>query len=76
MIRIRQQNGESVDIDRAEAVEILGLDRRVAAVIIQDRKGSIHVSYPGELLFTGYCRARNLAAARVHQHSASELSTR
>jgi hypothetical protein len=68
MVRIRQQNGDVTEVDSTHAVEILGLDKRLAAVIIQDNKGSIHVSYPGDALFNGYCRMNALKPAKVHQH--------
>lgn len=72
MVRIRQQNGETVDVDETVAVEILGLDKCLAAVIVQDRGGAIHVVFPGEPLFTAYSRAYATPAARVHRHDTPE----
>jgi hypothetical protein len=68
MVRVRQQTGETVTIDKMEAVEILGLDGRLAAVVIQDRKGTIHVAYPGDPLFAGYCRVYGMQPAQLHKH--------
>ena len=70
MVRVRQQNGDTVAVDKAEAVEILGLDRRLAAVVIQDHRGAIHVAFPGEPLFNAYTRVHVVPAAHVHKHDA------
>ncbi len=69
MVRVRQKDGTVVDVTATDAVEILDLDRRLAVVITQDSRGSIHVSYPGEPLFSGYARLRGLPVAQVHQHA-------
>ena len=68
MIRVRQQNGSVVEVTAAEAVEILDNDKRLAVVIMQDRKGTTHVAYPGDPLFTGYCKTQGVTAARVYRH--------
>ena len=75
MVRLRQQNGETTSVDRLEAVEILDMEKHLAAVIIQDRKGLIHVAYPSDPLFVGYCRAHGLKPARVLKHNFESTDT-
>lgn len=75
MIRVRQKNGATTEVPTSEAVEILGLDGRLAVVIAQDRKGTIHVVYPGDPMFVGYCRVHRMHPAKVHKHSSEVLTT-
>jgi hypothetical protein len=73
MVRIRQQNGDVTEADRLHAVEILSSEGRLAAVITQDSRGAVRLSYPGDLLFNGYCRMHALKPSKVHRHDSAAL---
>jgi hypothetical protein len=69
MMRIRRQDGSTLPVQADEAVEILGLDGKLAVVIYTARKGTVKVLVPPDPLFTAYCKSQGLEqAARVNVH--------
>lgn len=68
MVRIRKQDGSTTKVDKFEAVEILDTDGRLAMVTVTDRRDVIKHLFPGDPLFTGYCRAHGMYPATVHRH--------
>ena len=68
MVRIRRQDGTLQNVDKLEAVEIVDSDGLLGMVIFNDRRDVIRALIPGDPLFTAYCRAHGLGAARVHRH--------
>lgn len=69
-VRVRRQDGSAVQIKPTEAVEILGLDGKVAVVIYTARKGTIQVLTDPDPLFTAYCRSQGLHKSdkvKVHE---------
>lgn len=70
MIRVRQNNGDVTEIPDGVAVEILDTQGRAAVLFIQHpTRGAVQVAYPGEPLFTGYCRVNNLLPSKVQRHT-------
>lgn len=68
MIRIRQSNGDLVNVPKDAAVEIVDDADKLAMVILKGHKGTIRAMTPGDPLFTGYCRTHGMRAAQVHFH--------
>ncbi len=68
MVRLRKQNGETVLVNKMEAVEILDWEGNLGALVLSERSGTIRILTPGDPLFTAYCRAHGTAVANVHVH--------
>lgn len=66
--RVRSQDGATTDIDKSEGVEILDDEGLLAAVVLTDRKGTVHFLTPGDVLFNAYIRSNRLRPAKVHKH--------
>ena len=70
MVRLRLQNGTTQPVQKLEAIEILDSEGRLAMVVFANRRDTIQALMPGDPVFTAYCRAHSMGAARVHRHEA------
>jgi hypothetical protein len=73
--RVRRQDGSTVVVDKAEAIEVLDEHGRLAVVVLVDRKDTTHILTPGDALFNAYCRSHGMVAGQVHKHEAMPVAT-
>ena len=73
MVRIRNRDGTSQAVPAAAAVEVLDGDGRLAMVVFTDHRNLIRAMIPGDPVFTAYCHAYGLGAARIQRHDELEV---
>ena len=68
MIRVRQRNGEVVELGSAVAVEFIDTNGKLAAAITQSGGGMVTILTPGDPVFNAYANVNKLATSKVHVH--------
>lgn len=68
MIRVRQRNGEMVELGSAVAVEFVDSTGKLAAAITQSGGGLVTILTPGDPVFNAYANVNKMTPSKVHVH--------
>lgn len=74
-VRLRQLDGTAKVVDKLESIEVTDSEGLLAMVVFTNRRDVIQALIPGDPIFTAYCRAHGLGAARVHRHEQTPVKT-
>lgn len=67
-VRLRRKDGSTQTVTNLESIEVTDSEGLLAMVVFTNRRDVIQALIPGDPIFTAYCRAHGLGAARVHRH--------